>query len=110
MRSSRVLRRLYQSANRKHFSSRLPVRIVLSWKEMDRAIGRMEYSPEGYAILIDPRIRTYPSIVVMTLLHEMTHLYVMLKYGKRGRITHHGELFQREMLRLAKRGAFASHW
>lgn len=43
----------------------------------------------------------------MTLLHEMAHIAVEIRYK---RPMGHGPVWQREMLRLAKIGAFANWW
>jgi SprT-like family len=111
MLSDRTLKRLYRQINRQYFFGKLPSRTIVHYTRMPGELGRMEYCglarPE---ISINKRMHITPSQAVMTLCHEMAHLYVICKHGKRGLRVEHGPIFQREMLRLAKAGAFASHW
>jgi predicted SprT family Zn-dependent metalloprotease len=60
-----------------------------------------------YEIHLDPWLRHSMRVADFTLLHEMVHL--KLRYKDTG-CSAHGHLFQREMKRLARIGAFNGLW
>jgi Zn-dependent peptidase ImmA (M78 family) len=54
-------------------------------------------------IAINTWLRDWPTLWRWTLLHEMVHLFLPDHAD-------HGEKFQKEMLRLARAGAFRNLW
>ena len=126
MKSDRYLLSWFCSYNKKYFGNRLPETLIC-WSIMkpnsdgDTPIGRqlrpckIRYRVVGKkwtifkndrpTILIsnDLRTRNWESIARWTLLHEMCHLALPIKLV-------HGPRFHKEMLRLAKRGAFKGLW
>jgi hypothetical protein len=57
------------------------------------------------AIVIIPQLKKFGRNARMTLLHECVHVKLRNKKGDL-----HGPAFQREMLRLARAGAFKDLW
>jgi hypothetical protein len=94
------LEQKYRYYNRKYFGNELPIDIKLRWAEIFPIMG---YQLDD-EIVLDRRDRRRERIWQFTLLHEMVHL--SLPDVK----SHHGEAFQRAMLRLAKLGAFKDLW
>lgn len=89
------LQRKYRHFNRKFFNSRLPKNTKLCWENM----YEMGYQ-QGDKIAINRQDRKRSRVWQFTLLHEMCHILH----------PNHGPGFQREMLRLAKAGAFKNLW
>jgi predicted SprT family Zn-dependent metalloprotease len=99
-----VLERTYRLFNRKYFGNRLPKHtdLLLRWGK----IAGMGYQ-QGDEIVINRKDRRRDSVWKMTLLHEMVHLALPNAKAHNG---FHGQDFQKEMLRLAKAGAFKDLW
>lgn len=98
--TNKELQRWYRLYNNKYFSGKLPPAKV--------KFAKMEWMGETYCVLgeiyINKALKRWPSGGVrFTLLHEMVHLSLPP-------IVMHGPRFQKEMLRLAKAGAFEGVW
>lgn len=96
-----VLEKTYRLYNRKYFGNRLPKTpdVDLRWAD----IPEMGYE-QGGEIVLNKRYRHRASVWKFTLLHEMVHL-------SQPKVKHdHGKEFQKEMLRLARAGAFKGLW
>ena len=100
------LKRLYDSFNKKYFGNSLPKELPVVFQMLDsqRMMGRTIIYRGRHPMYIEIAVRYKGnlSLVAMTLLHEMLHV----KYPKMD----HGPKFHREMLRLAKAGAFKPYW
>lgn len=90
--------RSYRIFNSCYFGSRLPEDMELSWARLKADMGYCDSTE----IVLDRRLKRWPRVALSTLLHEMAHL----SSGAAG----HGPKFQKEMLRLAKVGAFKDIW
>ena len=125
MKSHPKLKRLFLKYNRKYFDGRLPTDCVLLFTKrpdmMTTYFG--EFNPCVYSegedeILISNCVRNWPNTLKRTLLHEMVHYWLYIRpdvtYADRRNAKEddgkHGKRFNREMLRLAKRGAFHGIW
>ena len=110
MRSDRKLRRWYKQYNQKFFDNQLPADAVVSWEDCGPSeIGGTDRLADGRFILaVDPILRYLKLTVVArsTLLHEMAHV----KLWESSPNHQHGPVFQEEMLRLARLGAFEKLW
>jgi hypothetical protein len=108
------LAEFYREFNREWFGGRLPADTRLYWMpaRMANRSGhlaevwgtRKQHRPiTNFKISVSNRIRFSSRLVVRVLLHEMAHISTGLG-------AQHGPRWQREMLRLAKAGAFARLW
>ena len=95
-----LLERAYRNFNRRYFGNLLPnpPEIRLRWGD----------NPEvgyqcGDEIVLNRTTRKWGCVWEWALLHEMVHLYLPDQVV-------HGQKFQKEMLRLAKAGAFKHLW
>lgn len=103
MNSNRWLRERYCTFNRLYFRGRLPLDTLVMWTHrLPTNVSARTYYTEPIMISINCALEPWTDFVEMDLLHEMCHLATK---GNR-----HGRLWQGEMLRLAKIGAFASRW
>lgn len=94
------LRRRFLYLNRRYFRSRLPHATMVQWKPMKNLMGLCMIDPP--LIQLDTAIRPWSRVWELTLLHEMAHLST----GD----TSHGRRWMREMMRLARAGAFNKLW
>ena len=94
------LRRLFRQYNRLYFSGKLP-RADIRFAGMDKEnyLGFCVFFAGVPEVRINKRIRRWPKMVRMTLLHEMCHVALP-------RRAEHGPRFQREIARLVRDGAF----
>lgn len=118
MRSDPTLKRLYRQYNRRYFSNKLPkgVKVMFaSSAEMKRgglgksvcAITCWYEAPRLPSIFIRRTRDKVMNYVKADLLHEMVHVArPELSHSRRA----DENKFQKEMLRLAKRGAFKGCW
>jgi len=101
------LQRIFRDYNRKYFGGKLEECKVI-W---DRRIGKFdcmgEYDSEGPTISIAIELRRWPRQKRFTVLHEMVHA---LLFQRGNKSTQHGPAFEREMMKLAKKGAFRDLW
>ena len=99
--AKQTLEQAYRYFNRKYFHNRLPhpSDMLLRWG----SIKGMGYQ-QGDEIVINRKDRRRDSVWKLTLLHEMCHAALP------NAAPDHGKEFQREMLRLAKMGAFHNLW
>jgi hypothetical protein len=104
------LKRWYAYYRKKYFDNRLPetAEVDIYYAEMPELYGYADSDddpPEHdhFIIEIERWCIEHPIVAKMTLLHEMAHLATFPYEG-------HGEPFQKEMLRLAKLGAFRRLW
>ncbi len=103
----------YVEFNKRYFSGKLPTGdLCVFWDETisksDLAgtwVTKYEGEPEKITISISRRIQDCDSCVGAALLHEMVHIKL-----RNRKIDMHGKEFQKEMLRLAKKGALAPYW
>lgn len=97
-----VLEKTYRKFRRKYFGARLPKvsEVDLRWEANIPEVGY----EHGGEIVLNVRYRHRASVWKLTLLHEMVHL--SLPNVKED----HGKEFQKEMLRLARAGAFKGLW
>ena len=113
-RSTPCLKKLFCRLNRAWFRGILPSKTIVRWSRTlmrQNCIGLMENVPgEIPKITLAWEIHWCHPVVAGTLIHEMAHLSVLAKHGARGAKTHHGLLFQKEMLRLAKAGSLKDIW
>ena len=102
--------------NRKYFGERLPKGTVVSWSsairkhEIERTHihGKTKCSESGCRqsfIRLHSDMQKMQAVALMTMLHAMVHLD-----GYMDGPDDHGPRFQRQMQRLAKRGAFRDLW
>lgn len=100
------LSRLYAKFNKLYFANKLP-ECVVRWGDIDwygSLLDKEDAAPLEYCIEIARWSQKWPEVATMTLLHEMAHMKLRKRtYG-------HGILFQKEMQRLAKLGAFNGLW
>lgn len=103
----------YVEFNKRYFSGKLPTAdISVFWDEAisksDQAgtwVTKFEGEPEKITISISSRLQDCDTCVGGALLHEMVHIKL-----RNRKIDMHGKEFQKEMLRLAKKGALAPYW
>jgi hypothetical protein len=103
----------YVEFNKRYFSGKLPTHDVsVFWDDAiaksDLAgtwVTKYEGEPEKITISIAKRFQDCDSCVGVALLHEMVHIKL-----RNRKIDMHGKEFQKEMLRLAKKGALAPYW
>lgn len=105
------LQQAYLAYNAKYFKNRLPRNCILRWSSrLTHAMGRQAWFRRLDAdfdipvIEISSRYRASKRTTLLTLLHEMVHLALPAKGAP------HGPHFQKEMLRLARAGAFKGLW
>lgn len=117
--SSPYLKKLFNQWNRKFWRGKLPEETVVRWassRELASVLGEKravwgvffyegEKRGERPTILLNDvmRRKKWGNTARATLVHEMCHLE-----GKAR--DHHGETFNRRMLRVAKLGIFDSIW
>lgn len=106
----------YYRFNTMYFSSQLPVEhITILWdKHVSKSemagtwITHYEDEPEKIKISISLYAQDCETCVSMAILHQMAHIKLRDKNWNAKNI--HGDEFQKEMLELAKQGAFAPYW
>ena len=119
----RFLEHYFHIFNKKYFSSSLSTNTQLRWclrfkkphekyyavTNRYREINKVKRSKEDsfYIIISNQAKKVGTSFILMTLLHEMAHIATWKSdKSKKG----HGPVWQKEMLRLAKMGAFKNLW
>jgi predicted metal-dependent hydrolase len=101
--TNKDLQRGFKAINRQYFGRRLKATVRF------KKFSGKDRSSLGYAlwelneIYINQEIRNWWGVVEMTLIHEMAHLALP-------KTVVHGPKFEKEMLRLAKAGAFKGIW
>lgn len=108
MRSNPQLHRLYRRLNRKWFSNKLPHDTIVAWEPRLNRIpiqAQLVDEDEPLVILHNPHLRHLTNLVEFNMLHEMAHIATLNKESD-----DHGPRFQREMMRLARAGAFERIW
>ncbi len=101
--TNKELNHWFQHYNKKYFRGKLPKCQVRFRKVEDNDLGQCEMDIKIPLIDINPALGKWRVIVKTTLLHEMVHISLSSR-------VEHGPRFQREMLRLAKAGAFKGLW
>lgn len=95
---------LYAAYNQKYFKDKLPRAVPIFWCSKDKldanSMATCFYTAP--AIMVTEELKAFPCVAKFTLLHEMVHL----RWPK----AKHGKKFHKEMLRLAKIGAFKDLW
>lgn len=101
-----ALARLYSHYNRRYFGGHLPKKLLVRYKHLSSVyyaiMGYDEKRPKF--IYINTKLRKWPEIVRMNLLHEMAHIATIDEEER------HGPRWHREMKRLAREGAFDELW
>jgi predicted metal-dependent hydrolase len=98
--SQALLEATYKKYNKKYFGNSLPKDIDLRFGHTQGDLG---YQLGEEIVLNKSKAYRRDSIWKGTLLHELVHLKV-------AESNDHGPKFQKEMLRLAKAGAFKGIW
>jgi predicted metal-dependent hydrolase len=107
MRSDYRLKKQYRAYNQKYFGGKLPD-VWVRWAEDNDDLKsecqakKLLACADGHGIIFNPWMKGKRNLQRFTLLHEMVHV----KYPEH----YHGPRFQKEMMRLAKLGAFAKLW
>jgi hypothetical protein len=114
------LQKCFDDFNFKYFNNRLHD-VVIRWSKSktltlggEKIIGYCQcsgdiFKPNEIVISKNLFIRKSKWLYKLILLHEMIHLDLFLS-DKEDENNHHGPMFNREMLRLAKKGAFVGIW
>ena len=102
MMTNSELRRMYAEFNRKWFSNRLPKDMIAEYARIEDHGITEYYRDRPLYILLEWDLRRSQCHSALTLLHEMCHV----RHPK----ARHGPVFHKEMLRLAKAGAFKNWW
>lgn len=99
---------VYAEYNAQYFGDSLPKDTLTCWSEEGSIESVVFYALTLHVrpvqVYFSPKIKHLEAVLRMTMLHEMVHV----KLGRSS--AEHGKAFQKEMLRLAKRGAFQSLW
>lgn len=105
MLTNALVQGLYREFNRKWFGNRLPKDMVVSYANLDPIGQGVTHYFKGRPLYIElnHRLRWSESQTALTLLHEMVHVSLPYRFN-------HGPKFHKEMLRLAKAGAFKAWW
>jgi len=108
MRSIAAANRFYRKANKKYFGGKLPP-VQIFYKRM-KLIAQVRYDRKWKPtrILLNVRLKIWPSVCAMSLLHEMAHIDLVYVQGDTR--TYHGPPWGRIMRRLAREGAFDNLW
>jgi hypothetical protein len=100
------LRYIYAELNRKFFSNKLPKDMPVYFKKLKDDLGATTIHTQTFRPLymrIEKRINFSKALCYTTILHEMVHVAHPEKRGHRG-------WFDKEMLKLAKKGAMNGYW
>jgi hypothetical protein len=104
------LRRWFLEYNKRYFGNKLPKECIVKWAFQTKEwMGRQSWrklkkgAPKTPIIQVSAKYRFNKSVAHLTLLHEMVHLALPKRVN-------HGPRFHKEMLRLAKAGAFSRWW
>lgn len=100
-RESRILRDTYALYNRRYFGNKLPADVTCIWLDAG-PLGR--WDSDINRIAINRKLKPWSKVWKETLLHEMAH--VATDDEREG----HGPRWRKEMLRLARIGAFDNLW
>jgi hypothetical protein len=108
--SNKYLKKSYDEFNKKYFSNELPKDMVVRFSRLrddDKfqepcGITMFKWDRPLY-ILINKKLRWQSMLADFTLIHEMVHV-------AHPEINGHGPRFQKQMMRLAKAGAFKTLW
>jgi hypothetical protein len=99
------LLQFYQFFNKRYFSNRLPKDMPVAFRKIDTlgntVIHRQTFRP--LYIQVSDKLRFSSRLAMGTVLHEMVHVAHPKKRGHRG-------WFDKEMLKLVKRGAMNGLW
>ena len=119
MQSERQLRYWYGKYNARFFNNTLPTTIEVYWEPpLGAAYGetvpeyevlpcrRLQKIDDHFVLRLNPALRGWGSVWKMTLLHEMAHISLWESNPRH----QHGKVFQEEMMRLAREGAFTKLW
>ncbi len=106
----------YYRFNTMHFSGKLPIEnVIVKWDETisklqvaGTRITHYEGEPEKVSMGISLYAKDCETCVSMAILHEMVHIKLRDRNWTAKDL--HGDEFQKEMLELAKQGAFNQYW
>lgn len=99
------LREFYRHFNARFFGNKLPKDMPVSFRKID-TLGNTVIHNQTFRplyIQINARLRFSSRLSMATVLHEMVHVAYPEKRGHRG-------WFDKEMLKLVKRGAMNGLW
>ena len=110
--TNKYLRGWYDKVNRKYFNNQLPQETLVIWRKpfvVGHGAEIVFFKDGRLLILVNPILRKIgaENHAIQSLIHEMCHLSLWCQ--KKNPATH-GLLFQNEMKRLAKLGAFNTIW
>lgn len=105
------LGRVYKEFNKKHFGNRLPKDMIVRFDVLRTSDDGCQEPCATTAFMlnrplyiqINKRLAWQSMLANFSLIHEMVHVALPEVRG-------HGPKFQKEMLRLAKKGAFKHMW
>lgn len=98
----------YDGLNDKYFNDGLPTAdVAYSFLEDQNEMGVMFQHENSYVIRIDPGWNPVSRVAIMTLLHEMCHVYVE---NRGGEFDAHGPKWHDCMRQLVEKGAFDNLW
>ena len=100
VKTNRALQHAYKELNKVFFNGKLPNDVDVRYGHVGRDLG---WTIGNHWIIIKSQLKTWPSIALQVLMHEMVHVSLPKSSG-------HGKQFQKGMLRLAKLGAFRFIW
>ncbi len=100
--------------NNRYFDGKLPVPLVLAFRNMEelghtfrfRTLGKRRTKDDDFGIHISRKLRFSQRLFVCTLIHEMVHLQLRNRYSCGPR----GKRFNGRMRQLAFLGAFDGLW
>lgn len=113
------LKEMFLDYNGRYFRNSLPKETVIVYGNLSKygwlgshhvTSSILDFRKSKHKIVIDTKLKFSSNLVRATLLHEMVHEKLYKKYGHDIPRGTHGPLFQKEMKKLAKIGAFNRLW
>lgn len=104
--NDRTLWREFHHINHRFFSGKIVLKELGYTRKMPKNANGY-YDGIHKAIFIDSRLRDFPNLSCMILIHETAHAYLdILDYKGYPADTGHGMMFQAELARLIREGAY----
>jgi hypothetical protein len=115
--TNRWLKEHYIIYNQRYFGNKLPTDARIIWSDKTTKKRAAQLLVWGHS-LADAEIALNPMMkklgaecrALQSLLHEMCHLYLRVLGKSSSVYTGHGRLWQQQMKRLARIGAFSHVW
>ena len=113
--TDKYLIQMFEKYNKKYFGNRLSGKIRIGWRapfKKGHAAEHIVLKDGMVLILINPKLKEWgaQNYALSSLLHEMVHQLLYQQNHGPSVFHGHGNLFQKEMKRLASRGTFKSLW